>query len=151
MEGYLSRLEGYFDRTSGTFAFNFQKVQKYTAEISEIDPALFEQPVNQKKVREIVLFIKETTQSQSNLTRNNSILEKLGPCCPRRPTKTKRVRRPIPIQVEPIITPISQEILCQNIKDGGSVKQNRKQRRQISRKNNNLRKKMKRKNNNLRK
>lgn len=66
---------GYLDKMSGTLENirdhkYIQKAKQYASIISEIDPNTFEEPVQQKKVREIVLFIKEAMKpdmERSNL------------------------------------------------------------------------------------
>ena len=66
---------GYLDKMSGTLEnirdYKYiQKAKQYSSIISEIDPNKFEEPVQQKKVREIVLFIKEAMKpdmERSNL------------------------------------------------------------------------------------
>ena len=54
----------YLDKMSGTLENirepkYMMKAKQYSTILSEIDPSKFEEPSHQKKVREVVLFIKE--------------------------------------------------------------------------------------------
>lgn len=77
---------GYLDKMSGTLENirdhkYIQKAKQYASIISEIDPNTFEEPVQQKKVREIVLFIKEAMKpdmERSNLNLPLGVIKRLN-------------------------------------------------------------------------
>lgn len=65
--------KAYLDKMSGTLenirdSKYIQKARMYALTISEIDPDQFEEPAHQKKVREVVLFIKDATKPDMTRT-----------------------------------------------------------------------------------
>lgn len=96
----------YLDKMSGTLGNirdprYVQKAKQFANDVAKIEPGLFEEPNHQKKVREIVLFIKEALQSDMN--RNNLLVRTLPPI------DWSRVRvkpHPLPLSTPVVVSPV---------------------------------------------
>jgi hypothetical protein len=105
----------YLDKMSGTLGNirdprYVQKAKQFANDVAEIDPGLFEEPNHQKKVREIVLFIKEALQSDMN--RNNLLVRTLPPIDWSR-VRVKPHHQPLST---PVVSPTGPTGVCQKRK-----------------------------------
>lgn len=118
----------YLDKMSGTLETirdtrYIQKAQQYASLISEIEPDKFEEQSHQKKVREVVLFIKDAMKS--DMTRSN-----LKPIVlsPRVLDKIENAKDPEPIVVRQIL-PSTEPVVSQLVRTRKHKKKKRNRNR----------------------